>query len=120
KGQIMHKAVNAVRKGILYISALVLVAGYPTAAMATSQEPVTTPESQSVAQSEAQSLQGQKDGPAYTYDPSTKKLNSDELQMNAETGAYEQPPQPTIIEPEVKNTAHEGSDTTSVDSPEQT
>ena len=106
----MPKAVDVARKSILYISALVLVAGYPTAAMATAQEPATQPEAQTVVQSEDQTQEIEKKEPTYTYDPVHKKWNSEEWQWNPETESYEKPPEPVIIEPEVSTTSQDSSD----------
>jgi hypothetical protein len=110
----MQKAVDAVRKGILYVSALVLVAGYPTAAMATSQEPVTYPvESPASEQSDAQTLpQEQPKEPTYTYDPATNKWNSEEWHFNPQTNTWEQPPKPVIIEPQTTADDHADSQAT--------
>ncbi len=96
---IMQKTVDAARKVILYISALVLVAGYPTTAMATTEQPAVNSEASAEAQSESQAPEEEKKGPAYTYDPETKKWNSKRWQFNPETGKYERPPAPTIVEP---------------------
>lgn len=93
----MQKIVGVARKTILYISALVLVAGYPATAMAAPQELTTTTEPETSADGQASDAQDKK--PAYTYDPATKKWNSDKWQWNAETGKYEKPPKPVVIEP---------------------
>ena len=66
----MHKAVNTARKAVLYISALVLVVGYPTAAMATSEEPVTSPETAVTEQAEGQIPEPEPEL-TYTHDPTT-------------------------------------------------
>lgn len=95
----MQRTVDATRKAILYISALVLVAGYPATAMATSEEPVTSSELP------VTTMQPEPEEPplTYTYDPTTEKWNSEKWQYNPETGAYEQPPEPVIIEPETSS-----------------
>lgn len=101
----MRKAKIALRRGVLYISALVLVAGYPTAAMATSQEPVTSSELPVTAPSESLTTENQEQGLEYTFDPATEKWNSNEWQFNTESGAYEKPPAPIVIEPEITDTS---------------
>lgn len=83
-----------IRKGLLYLTALVLVAGYPVSAMAEAQEPTTesTPPASQQKEEEAPKLN-------YTYNPETGTWDSEKWQFNSETGQYETPPKPIIIEP---------------------
>ena len=95
----MRSIIVIARKSILYISTLVLAAGYPTAAMATTQEPVTDPAPAVTAPAE-EAAPAEQQPLTYTYDPEAKKWNSEEWQWNAESQSYEKPPAPIIIEPE--------------------
>lgn len=109
----MYKAVGIARKTLLFMSALVLVAGYPTSAMAISQEPatgaettITEPKTETGSEKtepqggEAPETQESQASPTYTYDPITKKWNSGEWQWNDGTKSYEKPPEPIVIEPD--------------------
>lgn len=96
------KAVVAVKKSFIYISTLVLVAGYPTSVMATSQEPVAESEVSATAEQEPEEIPL-----TYTYDPTTEKWNSEEWQYNQESESYERPPEPVIVTPEVSDAVTE-------------
>ncbi len=104
------------RRGVLMITALVLVAGYPLTAMADAQEPVlSAPETtQTTAATEGGSTTTEtapvpteappkEEQPklTYTYDAEHEKWNSEKWQFNPQTGKYEPTPVPIIIEPEV-------------------
>lgn len=132
----MHTIRNVVRRGMLYVLALVLVAGYPLAAMADTQEPVTdpvpvtaspaeTPTSSPVSAPPSSSpAPVQTPAPAeikeppltYTFNPTTEKWDSEKWQFNPQTNAYEKPPAPIIITPtlapEVKATGDQSVDKT--------
>ncbi len=115
----MHRVTISIRRGILYIVALVLVAGYPLAAMADAQEPTTTnPETTTPATTETTTTTPTappKEEPklTYTYDAQTEKWNSEKWQFNPQTGAYEPTPKPILIEPEpVKDTTDNSVDKT--------
>jgi hypothetical protein len=97
----MRRTVAVIRKGFLYICTLVLVAGYPTVAMATPQEPAT--EQVLITPSNSLEEKSEEEKPlTYTYDPVDKKWNSEEWQFNSESGKYEKPTAPVIIEPDVE------------------
>lgn len=96
----MQKAVSIARTSILYITTLVLVAGYPATVMATSQEPATNPPVTVVQEPEANQSESEEQPLTYTFDPVAKKWNSEQWYFNPESGAYEKPPTPVIIEPE--------------------
>ena len=85
---------------MLYVLSFVLVAGYPATAMADTQEPTTIDSSQTVAPTETQPVEEEKPPLTYTFDPVYQKWNSEEWQYNPETGTYERPPAPIIIEPD--------------------
>lgn len=92
----MHKAAGIVRRTVLFLGALILVVGHPAVAMATAQESATGTELTESAQSSEGS---EKKELTYTYDPVTKKWNSEEWQWNPATNTYEQPSAPIIVEP---------------------
>ena len=86
-----------VRQATLYLSALLLAVGYPLAAMAEEPE-VTTPEPAptTVVEKPAEPEK------TYTYNPETKKWDSNVWYFNPTTGRYEAVPQPvapTVIDP---------------------
>ena len=85
---------------MLYVLSFVLVAGYPATAMADTQEPTTIDSSQIAAPTETQPAEEEKPPVTYTFDPVYQKWNSEEWQYNPETGTYERPPAPIIIEPD--------------------
>ena len=96
----MHTIRTIARRGMLYVLSFVLVAGYPATAMADTQEPTTIDSSQTVAPTETQPVEEEKPPLTYTFDPVYQKWNSEEWQYNPETGTYERPPAPIIIEPD--------------------
>jgi hypothetical protein len=107
----MHSITRVIRKVLLYVTALVLVAGYPLAAMADTQDPTTTPvdtTQQAPASDPAPSTPAPDPTtttppPApklnYTYNPTTGHWDSEKWVYNPATGTYEAPPAPTIIGP---------------------
>lgn len=108
----MHKVLTIVRRGMLYVFAFVLVAGYPFTAMADTQEPATDTVTQPV-QTTSETPVEKKEEPKviYTYDEENQKWNSDKWRYDPQTGTYEKPPAPVVIEP----TAPAESTTTSTD-----
>lgn len=96
----MHTMRNMARRVMLYVLAFVLVAGYPLTAMADTQEPTTDPPVVTTPVPETPPAEPEKPPLTYTYNPTTEKWNSEEWQFNPQTGAYEKPPAPVIIEPE--------------------
>lgn len=97
----MQKLPGLLRRGIIYLSALVLVAGYPITAMADTQEPTTTAPTTVAPTPPAGET---KKEPAYTYNPETGTWDSKQWKFNPETGTYERPPKPVVIEPETPPT----------------
>lgn len=96
----MHKVLTTVRRGMLYVFAFVLVAGYPFTAMADTQEPATDTAAQAApASSEAPVEKKEEPKRTYTYDEEHQKWNSDKWRYDPQTGAYEKPPAPVVIEP---------------------
>ncbi|MGH7218502.1 MAG: hypothetical protein ACREGE_03630 [Candidatus Microsaccharimonas sp.] len=105
----MRRALIAMRKGVIMVTALVLVAGYPlTTVMADAQEPVppapettqtTAPEGAPAPTSETPPAEEEKPKLTYTYDAEHEKWNSEKWQFNPQTGKYEPTPTPIIIEP---------------------
>jgi len=94
----MQRTTNLIRKGLLYIIALVLAAGYPLSAMAETQEPVTEPTTE--VQTTEVVPPPEEPELTYTYDPTNEKWNSEKWFYNPATGAYEPTPAPVIVEPE--------------------
>lgn len=100
----------------LYLTAFVLVAGYPMSAMASTQEP-TEPQPTTQEAAPPSSEATQTDQPAatqtttqtttepeepkltYTYNKETGTWDSEKWVFNPLTGKYEAPPQPVVIEP---------------------
>lgn len=108
-----------VHRGMLYVLAFVLVAGYPVNAMAEVQEPTTdpVPVTTTVAPSAeapvvATPAEEQEPPLTYTYNPATEKWDSKDWQFNPQSGAYEKPPAPIIIEPEATDTTEKKIDKT--------
>ncbi|MGV9001384.1 MAG: hypothetical protein ACOH18_00285 [Candidatus Saccharimonadaceae bacterium] len=101
----MHTIRIILRRGILYVLTFVLVAGYPFAAMADTQEPTTdsSPSVTTPAETPVETPPTAEQTPplTYTYNADTQKWNSEDWQFNPQTGAYEKPPAPVIIEPKV-------------------
>lgn len=85
----MRKVLVSLRRGLLYVAALVLVAGSPLSAIASAQEPVE----------EVTPVAPEEPALTYTYDADSQKWNSEKWQFNPQTGAYEPTPVPVIIEP---------------------
>lgn len=98
----MHSVKKITRQFFAYLIALILAAGYPLAAMADTQEPTTPPvemiNQTPIVQPEAPKLN-------YTYNPNTGHWDSEKWQYNTETGKYETPPPPVIIEVPVEKTS---------------
>lgn len=98
----MQKAVDVARKSLLYMSALVLVAGYPTAAMATSEETATGTETSIVEQNTNEETTPQEGlGQGQT---------SDEQPQTNEGPQSEQTPELIIVEPESSSLTTESSE----------
>lgn len=113
----MHIVTKVTRRFLIYLTALVLVAGYPLSAMADTQEPTTpvvnTPvvteqlpvatapaESQTVAPTTAAVTTPAPTPPPkihYTYNSTTGHWDSVKWQYNPATGAYEAPPAPIVV-----------------------
>lgn len=106
----MHSVNKVTRKILAYFISLILVAGYPLAAMADTQEP-TTPAVGTTEQAPALVPDAPK--LTYTYNQNTGHWDSDKWQYNPVTGAYETPPPPIVIEPPVEKTSTD--ETKSVD-----
>lgn len=106
----MQKLRQIIQKGFVYIFALVLVAGYPVAAMADTQEPVT----ESTPPTTVQETPPQPEPPKlnYTYNSTTGRWDSDQWQYNAQSGTYETPPAPTVITPQTDTTSKDKQSTT--------
>ena len=100
----MSKGITMIRRGVLYFISLVLVAGYPVAAMAETQESATesTPP--------AATQETEKPELTYTFNPATGTWDSEEWQFNAKSGQYEVPPKPVIIEPKSTDTTKTDKD----------
>ncbi len=80
----MQKLRTAIRTGVLYISAVVMISGYPMAAMAESTPPaVTTPSS-----STAPPPKPPEPDSKYTYNPDTKHWDSDQWVYDPISGQY--------------------------------
>lgn len=96
----MHKVLTIARRGMLYVFAFVLVAGYPFTAMADTQEPATDTVVESTPPSTDTSAE-KKEEPklTYTYDDKNQKWNSEKWRYDPQTGTYEKPPAPVVIEP---------------------
>lgn len=95
----MHKVLTNVRKGMLYIFAFVLAAGYPMTAMADTQEPTTDTSTQTPAPTDTSTTKKEEPKLTYKYDEASQKWNSEKWQYNPQTGTYEKPPAPVVIEP---------------------
>jgi hypothetical protein len=96
----MNKVLTVARKGMLYVFAFVLVAGYPFTAMADTQEPATDAAVQPVqASTEAPTEKKEEPKTTYTFDEENQKWNSDKWRYDPQTGTYEKPPTPVVIEP---------------------
>lgn len=106
----MHSINKVTRQFFAYFISLILVAGYPLAAMAETQEP-TTPAVESTQQTPVSEPEAPKLN--YTYNENTGYWDSEKWQYNPVTGAYETPPPPIVIEPLVEETSN--TETKSVD-----
>lgn len=84
----------------LYITALVLLAGYPISAMASTEEPTTPPST--TTETAPAPEPPKKPELTYTYNKDTGTWDSEKWQFNPQTGKYEAPPAPIIIEPKVE------------------
>jgi len=101
----MRSIKRVTRQFLAYFTALVLVASYPVSAMATTQEPTTTPISE-VSEQQAPSSPVSEPAPepkepelTYTYNQNTEHWDSEKWQYNPTTGRYETPPAPVVITP---------------------
>ena len=101
----MRSVKRVTRQFLAYFTALVLVASYPVSAMATTQEPTTTPISE-VSEQQAPSSTVSEPAPepkepelTYTYNQNTEHWDSEKWQYNPTTGRYETPPAPVVITP---------------------
>jgi len=101
----MRSIKRVTRQFLAYFTALVLVASYPVSAMATTQEPTTTPISE-VSEQQAPSSTVPEPTPepkepelTYTYNQNTEHWDSEKWQYNPTTGRYETPPAPVVITP---------------------
>lgn len=101
----MRSVKRVTRQFLAYFTALVLVASYPVSAMATTQEPTTTPISE-VSEQQAPSSPVSEPAPepkepelTYTYNQNTEHWDSEKWQYNPTTGRYETPPAPVVITP---------------------
>ncbi|MFZ1301229.1 MAG: hypothetical protein WAQ27_01450 [Candidatus Microsaccharimonas sp.] len=94
------------RRLLAYFTALVLAAGYPLAAMADTQEPMTSPV-EVVQQAPDPIPEPEQPKLTYTYNSSTGRWDSQKWQYNPETGKYETPAAPVIIEPVQDDTSNE-------------
>ena len=108
----MHTLRDIVRRGMLYVLALVLVAGYPLTAMADTQEPTTEPVPVTAPVEETPPAEPEKPPLTYTFNPDTQKWDSEDWRFNPATNSYEKPPAPIIIEPEVKDEGEKTVDKT--------
>lgn len=108
---VMRK-IGIIRQGIMYALTFVLVACYPYAAMADTQEPTSpAPETTTPAASEQEPApEPEKPKLTYTYNEATGHWDSEKWQYNPATGVYETPPAPIIIEPTI-----EDEDTANID-----
>ncbi len=108
----MHSITRVTRRVLLYITTLVLVAGYPLAAMADTQDPTAPPVDTTTQQAPAadptpastptsDSTTTTPPAPKlnYTYNPTTGHWDSEKWVYNPTTGTYEAPPAATIIGP---------------------
>ena len=115
---IQRKETSVFQRAVLFVLAFVLVAGYPFAAMADTQEPTTPPptETQQTTTAPTETSTTAEAAPAttttetpeepkltYTYNKDTGYWDSEKWQYNPLTGKYETPPAPVVIEPEVKD-----------------
>jgi len=103
----MQQIKKVTRKIIAYLTALILAAGYPIAAMADTQEPTTPPvETTQQAPVETPASPAPSEPPklTYTYNENTGRWDSEKWQYNPTTGTYETPPAPVIIEPPADTT----------------
>ena len=106
-----HKAKKLTQQFTAYLTALVLVAGYPVSAMAETQEP-TTPVAEVAQTAPLETAaptvpvaEPQKPEPVYTFNEATGRWDSDNWRYNPATGVYERPPAPIVIEPPVETKA---------------
>jgi hypothetical protein len=97
----MHSIKKVTRQFFAYFISLILVAGYPLAAMAETQEP-TTPAVESTQQTPASEPEAPKLN--YMYNQNTGYWDSEKWQYNPVTGTYETPPPAIVIEPPVAET----------------
>jgi len=114
------RSIKKVTQQILaYLTALILVAGYPVAAMADTQEPTTTPPAQVTEQAPVQAPAAEPETPKlnYTYNQDTGHWDSEKWQYNPASGIYEAPPAPVVIAPPAAEDKSTGSadETKSVD-----
>ncbi len=118
------RGMRFLRRITVYISTLVLVAGYPLAGMASAQEAASTPtpsDTQSTTQTPSSSSTSTpsttpttstptpppEPKPTYVYNAQTGHWDSEKWQYNPATGAYEKPPAPVIIEPKPTDTTQQ-------------
>ena len=98
----MYSLKKLTRQIFAYLTALILVAGYPMAAMAETQESTTPPpettEQVQVVEPEVPKLN-------YTYNQDTGHWDSEKWQYNPVTGTYQTPPAPVVVEPPLKEAA---------------
>jgi len=114
------RSIKKVTQQILaYVTALILVAGYPMAAMADTQEPTTTSPVQVSEQAPVQAPAAEPETPKlnYTYNQDTGHWDSEKWQYNPTSGIYEAPPAPVVIAPPAAEDKSTGStdETKSVD-----
>ena len=114
------RSIKKVTQQILaYLTALILVAGYPVAAMADTQEPTTTPPAQVTEQAPVQAPAAEPETPKlnYTYNQDTGHWDSEKWQYNPASGIYEAPSAPVVIAPPAAEDKSTGSadETKSVD-----
>lgn len=95
----MYSLKKLTRQIFAYLTALILVAGYPMAAMAETQESTTPPpettEQVQVVEPEVPKLN-------YIYNEDTGHWDSEKWQYNPVTGTYQTPPAPIVVEPPVE------------------
>jgi len=114
------RSIKKVTQQILaYVTALILVAGYPMAAMADTQEPTTTSPVQVSEQAPVQAPAAEPETPKlnYTYNQDTGHWDSEKWQYSPTSGIYEAPPAPVVIAPPAAEDKSTGStdETKSVD-----
>ena len=90
----MHKIKNAARMCLIYVSMVVLASGYPMAAFAETVDGSVAPEPAPEAPAAPPAPER-----VYSYNPDTKRWDSDKWVFNPTTGRYEAAPQPVVTTP---------------------